>query len=114
MGSERRSEVRYGINREFGSVDEFLREYAMNVSANGVFIRTPDPLPIGTKVRLKFTVVVEDFETIEGVGKVVRCVMPGGDEPPGIGVVFTSLTDRSRDVLARLFLHRYRETRGEA
>lgn len=111
---DRRNEVRYEINHEFRSVDEFLREYAMNVSANGVFIRTPEPLPIGTKVRLKFTVVVDDFETIEGVGKVVRSIQPGGAEPPGIGVVFTSLNDRSRDILARLFLHQFHEQQGRS
>ena len=107
--SERRQEVRYQINHEFRSVEEFLREYAMNVSANGVFIRSPDPLPIGTRVRLKFTVVVDDFETIEGVGKVVRTIKSGEGEQPGIGVVFTSLTGSSREILARLFLHQFRE-----
>jgi uncharacterized protein (TIGR02266 family) len=106
---DRRETIRYEINREFQSVDEFLREYALNVSATGAFIKTPEPLPIGTKVRLKFTVIVEDFETIEGVGKVVRCVKPGEGEPAGIGVVFVSLSPHSREILAKLFLEDHHE-----
>lgn len=102
--SEKRTAERYAINHEFKSVDEFIREYAMNVSLGGCFIRTTDVLPIGTEVALKFTVIVDDFETIEGVGEVTRVVEPGGDEPSGVGVVFTSLTDASRDVLVDLFL----------
>ena len=110
---DRRQDVRCEINREFASVDEFLREYAMNVSARGAFIRTPEPLPVGTKVRLKFTVIVDDFETIEGIGKVVHCVGAGQGQQSGIGVVFTSLTDHSRDVLAKLFMYRHSERQGD-
>ncbi|MEE8409890.1 MAG: PilZ domain-containing protein [Myxococcota bacterium] len=102
--SDKRDAERYAINHEFKSVDEFIREYAMNVSLGGCFIRTTDVLPIGTEVALKFTVIVDDFETIEGIGAVTRVVEPGGTEPSGVGVVFTSLTDASRDVLVRLFL----------
>ena len=43
-GMERRRAKRYEVNHQFQSVDEFLREYAMNVSASGVFIRTDEPL----------------------------------------------------------------------
>ena len=103
--NDRRVDIRYEINREFHSLEEFLREYAMNVSARGAFIRTTDPLPVGTKVRLKFTVILDTFETIEGVGRVVHSIEPGQAEHPGIGVVFTSLTERSRDVLTKLFVN---------
>jgi hypothetical protein len=33
----------------------------------GVFIRSKDPLPTGTKVNLRFTVIMEEIETIEDV-----------------------------------------------
>ena len=102
--SEKRVAPRNHINRDFASVDEFIREYALNVSLGGCFIRTNEIVPVGTEVNLKFTVIVDDFETIEGLGKVVRVVPPGRGEPPGVGVVFTSLTDNSRNVLVRLFL----------
>jgi uncharacterized protein (TIGR02266 family) len=103
---EKRQAPRHQINHEFSSADEFIREYAMNVSFGGCFIRTNDVLPVGTEVALRFTVILDDFETIEGEGEVVRVVQPGGAEPAGVGVVFTSLTEASRNVLARLFLRR--------
>ena len=61
---DQRKDLRTEINHEFGSVNEFMREYAMNISDKGVFIRTAEVLPVGTKVRLKFTVIVDYFETI--------------------------------------------------
>jgi uncharacterized protein (TIGR02266 family) len=102
--SDKRSAPRFSINREFDSVDEFIREYAMNVSLDGCFIRTNEVLPKGAHVRLKFTVILDELETIEGTGEVVRVIPPGGSEPAGVGVVFTALTDKSRDVLVKLFL----------
>lgn len=101
--NDKRREPRLHINREFGSLKEFLREYAMNLSASGVFIRTAEVLPVGTQVELKFSVIVDDVYTIEGIGEVVRSVEPEDDDTPGMGVVFITLTEESEKVLARLF-----------
>ena len=103
---EQRKKLRSEINREFGSVNEFMREYAMNISDSGVFIRTAEVLPVGTKVRLKFSVIVDDFEIIEGIGEVVRSVEADDSDTPGMGVVFTELTPESQDVLSRLFVRK--------
>ena len=102
--SDKRQGPRTEINHAFRSVESFLKEYALNVSMDGVFIRTAEVLPVGTEVNLKFSVIVDDFETIEGEGRVVRSVTVDESENPGVGVVFTSLTDESREVLARLFM----------
>ena len=56
------------------------------------------PLPIGTKVNLKFTVIMDDIETIEGVGEVVRVQQ----DPPGMGVVFRELSQYSQHLIERL------------
>ncbi len=103
---ERRSDVRRTINREFQSVDEFITEYVSNISRSGVFIRSDDPLPVGTQVTLRFTVILDELETIEGVGEVVRVVLPGGDQPAGMGVVFTELTSYSRQLIERILVRR--------
>ncbi len=93
-----RIEKRVTINKEFESFDAFVHEYVTNVSRSGVFIRSKEPLPIGTEVHLTFTVIMDDVETIEGDGQVVRVQ----DDPPGMGVAFTKLTKYSEDLLARL------------
>jgi uncharacterized protein (TIGR02266 family) len=94
----KRKDARVTINKEFESLDAFVSEYVSNVSRSGVFVRSRDPLAVGTKVNLKFTIVMDGIECVEGVGQVVRV----HDDPPGMGVVFTELTHYSQAVLERL------------
>jgi uncharacterized protein (TIGR02266 family) len=104
--SQRRGAPRVRVNREFESIDEFISEYVSDISQSGVFIRSDDPLPRGTKVDLRFTVIDEDMETITGIGEVTRVVAPGGAETPGMGVVFLELESTSQRLLARLLTRR--------
>lgn len=105
--SQKRKETRHVVNREFASVEEFISEYVANISRTGAFIRSAEPLPVGTRVALKFSVVLDELETMEGTGQVVRVVPPGGTEPPGMGVVFTELTRYSRDLLEKIITRHY-------
>ena len=93
-----RKHERLTINKEFESFDAFIHEYVTNVSRGGVFIKSKTPLPVGTKVNLRFTLIMDDIETIEGVGEVVRVE----HEPPGMGIAFTELTPESAALVARL------------
>ena len=93
---------RVTINHEFSSVEQFIAEYVTNISRSGVFIKSRSPLPVGTKVNLKFTVIMDDLETIEGIGEVVR-VQEG---PAGMGVVFNTLTSHSQDLIEKLITRR--------
>lgn len=104
---DRRIDARRTINHEFGSVEQFISEYVMNLSRSGVFIKSDEPLPIGTQVNLRFTVIFDELETIEGVGEVVRIVEPGTpDQVPGMGVVFVELTQVSRELIERILVRR--------
>ena len=98
MSDDKRREERVTINKEFESFDAFIQEYVTNISKSGVFIKSSTPLPIGTKVNLHFTVIMEDIETIEGVGEVVRVET----NPPGMGVVFRELSGYSRQLIYKL------------
>lgn len=97
-----RRDDRVTINKEFESYDAFIVEYVTNISRTGVFIRSKSPLPIGTQVNLRFTVIMDDIETIEGVGEVVRV----HDDPPGMGVVFTEISSYSKDLIDKLLTGR--------
>jgi uncharacterized protein (TIGR02266 family) len=101
--AERRDE-RIVVNREFDSVADFVREYVTNLSRSGAFVKSDSPLPVGTRVTLKFSVLSDDVEVIEGVGEVVRVVPPGGGEEPGMGVVFTELASFSQTLIERLLV----------
>ena len=106
--SQRRGATRVRVNREFDSIDEFISEYVSDISQSGVFIRSDDPLPKGTKVDLRFTVIDEDMETIAGIGEVTRVVLPGGEQPSGMGVVFLELESASQRLVERLLTRRAR------
>jgi Tfp pilus assembly protein PilZ len=93
-----RKEERLTINKEFDSFDQFIQEYVTNISRSGVFIKTSTPLPVGSQVTLRFTVVMDDVEVIEGIGEVVRLET----DPPGMGVVFKQLTSYSQSLIEKL------------
>jgi uncharacterized protein (TIGR02266 family) len=89
---------RLTINKEFESFDAFIQEYVTNISKTGVFIKSKSPLPVGTKVNLRFTLIMDDIETIEGTGEVVRVEA----EPAGMGILFHELAQESNELIARL------------
>jgi hypothetical protein len=98
MSESPRKDQRVTINKEFESYDAFITEYVTNISRSGVFVRSKAPLPVGTQVNLCFTVIMDDIETIEGVGEVVRV----HDDPAGMGVVFTELSSYSKGLIEKL------------
>ena len=99
---EKRKSTRVTINKQFDSFDQFVHEYVTNVSGAGVFIKTDTPLPVGSEISLKFSVVLDQIETIEGTGVVVRVER----DPPGMGVVFKELDGYSRELVERLLVAR--------
>jgi hypothetical protein len=98
--SEKRKSKRVTINKQFDSFDQFVHEYVTNVSGAGVFIKSDAPLAVGSEISLKFTVVLDQIETIEGTGVVVRVER----DPPGMGVVFKELDGYSRELVERLLV----------
>jgi hypothetical protein len=102
--ADKREGQRVTINKEFESFDAFIQEYVTNISRTGVFIKSQQPLPVGTRVNLRFTVIMDDIETIEGIGEVVRIEK----DPPGMGVVFRELSAYSKDLIEKLLVQRRR------
>src|SRR5260221_3289638 len=100
--SPARKAERLTINKEFESFDAFIHEYVTNISRTGVFIKSKTPLLIGTKVNLRFTLIMDDIETIEGTGQVVRVEA----DPAGMGISFTELLPDSQELIERLLAAR--------
>jgi len=107
MEQQRRDE-RVTINKEFESFDAFIHEYVINISRRGVFIKSKEPLTVGTKVNLRFTVIMDDIETIEGQGEVVRV----DEDPPGMGVVFTQISKYSEQLIDKLLTQKRTQSAG--
>ena len=104
MGEDKRLGERVTINKEFESFDAFIQEYVTNISRTGVFIKSQQPLPVGTHVNLRFTVIMEEIQTIEGLGEVVRVEK----DPPGMGVTFRELSADSKDLIDKLLAQQRR------
>ena len=96
MTQEQRQHDRFDVNEEFESIDDFVAEYVTNISHGGVFIRSKNPLPVGTKVNLRFSIILDDFETIEGEGEVVHV------NDQGMGVQFTRLNAASLELINKV------------
>jgi uncharacterized protein (TIGR02266 family) len=96
----KRQHLRVSVNQEFDAIEEYIAEYVSNISQGGVFIRSKNPLPLGTRVTLRFSVILDDMEIIEGEGEVVRVDRTPGQM--GMGVAFTRLTAESKRVVDEL------------
>lgn len=93
---------RVKVNQEFRDMDAHMTEYVTDISRTGAFIRSKDPLPVGTRVNLRFAILLDEIELIEGVGEVVRISAeqdPGGQ---GMGVLFRRLSESSIRLLDRI------------
>jgi uncharacterized protein (TIGR02266 family) len=71
-----------------------------NLSANGLFIRTSNPKPIGTQLHFEF-LVRDGGAPIVGDG-IVRWVEKNDDQVKGMGIQFTKLNEEGKEELRRL------------
>lgn len=104
-GLERRLHERFdtSISVDYSSGETFLFSYIQNISEMGIFIRSDEPLPIGSVLELRFA--PDGQEPIELAGEVtwVNPYRPFGDNlNPGMGVRFQQLTPEMRERIVAL------------
>jgi type IV pilus assembly protein PilZ len=104
-GSDRREHQRFdtSIAVDYASGDTFLFAYLTNISEMGIFIRTNDPLKIGSRMRLRFQVDESDPLVLEGEVTWINPYRPNGENiNPGMGVRFIQLTPERREQVVAL------------
>lgn len=91
-----RAPVRMRVDIEEQAPDKFL--HSVNISEGGIYLRTHDPLPENTRLRLSFT-LPSDAGEIKAIGEVVRKIPLGiqFDTEPGIGLRFIGLSEDTRN-----------------
>jgi uncharacterized protein (TIGR02266 family) len=105
VGEERRAHVRVAVELRvavrFDSIADVLSSRTVDLSTAGVFIATPSPRAIGTKVRVEMTV---GDEVVELPGEVVRRVTlaDGPGVVPGMGVNFDELAASAQQLVDRI------------
>ena len=90
----------------FEEFDDFVTEYARDLSLSGMFLHTSRPHPPGSSFQFEFE-IEGGQPLIRGVGEVVwiRDREQARDEPPGMGVRFISL-DSNGQKLVRWLIER--------
>jgi len=86
------------------TMEDFLAQYAGNISAGGMFIRSNEPRESGSLIYLQFRLKSGE-KLIEGLGRVVH-VNPVGHEEPGMGVEFVNLDPESVTLIERIVQER--------
>ena len=92
------------------SLDQFIERYAVDVSRGGIFIRTREPLSVGTRLKLEFQ-LQDAAPLLAGEGTVVwiREADPMRENvTPGMGVRFDKLTPESQPTLDKILAEKTR------
>ena len=95
----------YRINERFRAVESIVEEYASELSATHVRLRTRTPLAVGARVQLAFIVDHDGFRLFEAEGAVVTSSDAGSANPTNLtplstmDVQFTELGDSARQIL---------------
>ena len=99
-GIERRQFERFetSIMVDYSNGETFLFSYIQNISEMGIFIRTDEPLPVGTSLELRFAPAGQTPIELPGEVTWVNPVRPLGDNiNPGMGVRFRELDPDARE-----------------
>lgn len=85
------------------NLDKFIFEHTDNISRSGVFVLTEEPLPIGSRLRLQFSLVADRLTEVDVDGEVMRVVKKGDPDEstygPGMGIRFINLSQEICDII---------------
>lgn len=107
----KRTPVTLKIKFKSETVEQFIDRYAVDVSQGGIFIRTKEPLAVGTQMRFEFQ-LRDASPLIAGEGTVVWTRENDPSRPaiaPGMGVRFDRLADGSQSVLERILAEKAKQ-----
>lgn len=100
---ERRGARRFSVRDlkiDLQSDESFLFAYVENISELGIFVAMDKPLPVGTKLTLKFP-ARGDVGPMT-LGGVVRWINPPTGRHPGMGIAFEPLSAAQREKVVAL------------
>jgi uncharacterized protein (TIGR02266 family) len=107
----KRTPVTLKIKFKSETLEQFIERYAVDVSQGGIFIRTKEPLAVGTQMRFEFQ-LRDASPLIGGEGTVVWTRENDPSRPaiaPGMGVRFDRLADGSQTVLERILSEKMKQ-----
>ena len=103
--ADRRNHDRFDVEWTVDCVasDTFLYASITNISEMGIFVRTSEPLKIGTRMRLTFSPPGGEGFELDGCVAWVNRVKPDGENiNPGMGIRFVDLLPEQRERLVEV------------
>ena len=102
---DKRAPVSLKVRFKSATVDEFIEQYARDISRGGIFIKSKSPMPIGTLLKFEFQ-LKDESRLIHGVGRVVwkrdTEEANGEEKPPGMGIKFIKMDPQSRQLVEQI------------
>ena len=91
------------VDLDFQTLRRFQAEFAPNLSYDGLFVETGEPLPPSTVVRFR-VLLPEDFVLVEGTAVVVWAREPGAipGTLPGMALRFATLGPQSQELIDKI------------
>jgi uncharacterized protein (TIGR02266 family) len=115
-GRDRRKHPRKELNIEivYSSLENFFYDYAVNISLGGMFIKTDNPLQVGSRINLRFS-LPGSKKIIETKGRVMHTVSGKSrtkHAQHGMGIQFQELSERDRDLIESLWKESLKERKS--
>jgi uncharacterized protein (TIGR02266 family) len=107
----KRTPVTLKIKFKSETLEQFIERYAVDVSQGGIFIRTKEPLAVGTQMKFEFQ-LRDASPLIAGEGTVVWTRENDPSRPaiaPGMGVRFDRLAEGSQTVLEKILAEKAKQ-----
>jgi uncharacterized protein (TIGR02266 family) len=105
---DKRAPVSLKVRFKSATLDEFIEQYSNDISRGGMFVRSKQPMPVGTL--LKFEIQLKDERPlIHGVGRVVwkRESSEASDTlPAGMGIKFIRMDPECRALVDKIVAER--------
>ncbi|MFH1018148.1 MAG: PilZ domain-containing protein [Pseudomonadota bacterium] len=92
--------IQVKVNLEFEKFAGSLAEASANLSEGGMFIKSPDPKPVGTILSFEFR-LDDDATLLQGLAEIVwvRKEDQGPERPRGMAIRFHEINERGRDLI---------------
>ena len=104
---DKRAPISLKVRFKSATVDEFIEQYAKDISKGGIFIKSnknSPPMPIGTLLKFEFQ-LKDESKLIQGVGRVVwKRELEGSseDDPAGMGIKFIKMDPESKTLVDQI------------
>jgi uncharacterized protein (TIGR02266 family) len=101
-GTEQRASVRVPARFKVDYFHEcnYLISYSENISAEGIFICTDKSVPVGTHLKLVFS--IEDLHEVVVTAKVAWVNLKGGKGDTGLGLEFVDPPPLLKEAILRI------------